>query len=374
MADHIALLEPHHADAFEAADHAEALGEPAHPARREVVLGEVAGDHRAGAVAHPREEHLHLLGGGVLGLVEDDEGVVQGAAAHERERGDLDDAALPEALRLLQVHQVVERVVERAEVGVHLLDEVAGEEAQFLAGLDRRAGEDDPAHRLAVEGLDRDRHGEPGLPGARRADAEHQVVRPERADVLQLAEAAGADRLPRRGGDDRVHEVLAERGAGVLAEDADGGADIGHPVPLAGLPVEGGEPVERGGEERDPVLRAFRQQHLAAARQREAEGVLQRAEVPVADPEEGEPAPAGNGDARHGGGAHRRRTAVAARIGRRIRGAGTRLRSRPIHPPVRPGTCRGRRSTAAPRRSPSRRDRRRGCAPPAPGRRGRSSG
>src|SRR4026207_266215 len=46
------------------------------------------------AEARPLEEHLHLLGGRVLRLVEDDERVVQGAAAHERERRDLDNAAL----------------------------------------------------------------------------------------------------------------------------------------------------------------------------------------------------------------------------------------------------------------------------------------
>ena len=40
------------------------------------------------------EEHLHLLAGGVLRLVEDDEGVVQRAAAHEGERRDLDRAPL----------------------------------------------------------------------------------------------------------------------------------------------------------------------------------------------------------------------------------------------------------------------------------------
>ena len=45
----------------------------------------------------PGEEHLHLLGRGVLGLVEDDERVVQGAAPHECQRGDLDGAAVEAA-------------------------------------------------------------------------------------------------------------------------------------------------------------------------------------------------------------------------------------------------------------------------------------
>ena len=40
------------------------------------------------------EEHLHLLGRGVLRLVQDDEAVVERASAHEGQRRDLDDALL----------------------------------------------------------------------------------------------------------------------------------------------------------------------------------------------------------------------------------------------------------------------------------------
>ena len=61
---------------------------------RQVDLRHVAGDDDLRAEAEPRQEHLHLLGRGVLRLVEDDEAVVQRAAAHERERRDLDRAAL----------------------------------------------------------------------------------------------------------------------------------------------------------------------------------------------------------------------------------------------------------------------------------------
>ena len=52
----------------------------------QVGLGEVPGDDGLGVVAEAGDEHLHLLGGGVLGLVHDDESVGQGAAAHEGER------------------------------------------------------------------------------------------------------------------------------------------------------------------------------------------------------------------------------------------------------------------------------------------------
>jgi hypothetical protein len=57
---------------------------------RQVDLAGVAGDDRLRAEADPRQEHLHLLGRRVLRLVEDDERVVERAAAHERERRDLE--------------------------------------------------------------------------------------------------------------------------------------------------------------------------------------------------------------------------------------------------------------------------------------------
>ena len=119
------------------------LGEAAAGAVREVDLGDVAGDHRLRGVAEAREEHAHLLARRVLRLVEDDEAVVQRAAAHEGERRDLDLAARDRPSALVDVHHVVERVVERAQIRVHFLGEVARAGSRVLAGLDRRAREDD---------------------------------------------------------------------------------------------------------------------------------------------------------------------------------------------------------------------------------------
>jgi hypothetical protein len=76
-------------------------------------------------------------GRGVLRLVEDDERVVQRAPAHVGERGDLDRLLLEHAGGAIESEQIVERVVERTQVGVDLLREVAGQEAEAFAGLDR---------------------------------------------------------------------------------------------------------------------------------------------------------------------------------------------------------------------------------------------
>ena len=55
----------------------------------------------------------------------------------------------------LGVDHVVERVVQRAEVRVDLGQDVAGEEAETLAGLDRGAGEDDAVDLLRLQRLHR---------------------------------------------------------------------------------------------------------------------------------------------------------------------------------------------------------------------------
>ena len=113
---------------------------------RKVDLGDVARDDDLRAEAEPRQEHLHLLGRGVLRLVEDDEAVVQRTAAHERERCDLDRSALDVRVQLLGIHRVVQRVEERAHVRIDLREHVARQEAEPFAGLDRGPRQDDPAH------------------------------------------------------------------------------------------------------------------------------------------------------------------------------------------------------------------------------------
>ena len=74
--------------------------------------------------------------------------------------------------RLVEAHQVVERVVQRPQVRIDLLREVAGQEAQPLARFDGGPHEHDALDRVALERVDRARDGEVGLAGARGADAE----------------------------------------------------------------------------------------------------------------------------------------------------------------------------------------------------------
>src|SRR5919202_5708134 len=89
---------------------------PHHPqaargAAGEVDLGDVASHNDLGAETEPGQEHLHLLGRGVLRLVQDDERVVQRPAAHVRERRDLDRSAFGQTRVVSRLEHLVERVV-----------------------------------------------------------------------------------------------------------------------------------------------------------------------------------------------------------------------------------------------------------------------
>src|SRR5688572_12251531 len=77
MAHHVLRAELGEGDAAHAVEDAARLDQPALLVAPQVDLRHVAVHHRLGAEADTREEHLHLLGRGVLRLVEDDEGVVE---------------------------------------------------------------------------------------------------------------------------------------------------------------------------------------------------------------------------------------------------------------------------------------------------------
>src|SRR5512146_3435165 len=79
MPDHVRVAEVAEADAFDAGQDPLDLQQSRLLAVREIDLRLVAGDHGARVHAQTREEHLHLHAGRVLRLVEDDEGIRQGA-------------------------------------------------------------------------------------------------------------------------------------------------------------------------------------------------------------------------------------------------------------------------------------------------------
>src|SRR5207245_4052344 len=114
--------------------------------------------------------------------------------------------------RAVHVHQVVQRIVQRAQVWADLLREVAGKEAELLPGLHRGAAENDPLHPPLDQRGHRHRHGQIGLAGAGGPDPEDDVVLADRVDVRLLVETLGRDgTVPVRDIDGVEEDVLEVR-------------------------------------------------------------------------------------------------------------------------------------------------------------------
>ncbi len=115
------------------------------------------------------------------------------APAHEGDGSDLDDVLLQIAIHLLRIEHVVERVVQRAQVGIDLVLQRPRQKSQALAGFDRRTRQDDAVHALRQQRRDRHGDGEVSLAGARRADAEDHVVFLDGFQIAALVQALGLD-------------------------------------------------------------------------------------------------------------------------------------------------------------------------------------
>ena len=193
MADHVPGAEPDEGQPVDPGQHRLQALQAAPPVGN-VDLAYVAGDHDPGSKADPGEEHLHLLGRGVLRLVEDDEAVVEGAPPHEGQGCHLHHSPVEESLGGLGLDHVEEGVVERSEVRVYLGHEVAGQESHPFSGFDQGPGQDDAVHLAGLECTDGHGDGEPTLAGACRSDGEGDDPVGHRLDVALLPDRPGTDR------------------------------------------------------------------------------------------------------------------------------------------------------------------------------------
>ena len=149
-------LVPHHVrpgetDHFDVVDALQNVGAPLQArvlGRGQVDLGHVAGEHHLGPLAQSGEDHQMLGDGHVLTLVTQQEHGFQRPATHIGQGRDLDDALFHIALHRLRPQHLVQGVVQGAEIGVHLVLQVAGEETQLLPRLHRRAAHDDLVYLL----------------------------------------------------------------------------------------------------------------------------------------------------------------------------------------------------------------------------------
>ena len=144
--------------------------------------------------------------------------------AHICQRGHLDRPAFEVAVQPLGIHRVVERVEERAHVGVDFREDVAGEEAEPFPRLDRRAREDEPPDLPLRERRDRERDREVGLAGSGRADPEGDGAVADRVHVALLGDRLRRDPLAAMRPDDVREDLAHVLGLVDRAEDGVDGA------------------------------------------------------------------------------------------------------------------------------------------------------
>src|SRR5215203_3711602 len=145
VADHVLAAEADEGDVLDIAEDVADGNQAGALVGRQVDLGDVAGYDHSRVEAKPGKEHLHLLGARVLSLVEDHEGVVEGPAAHERQRRHLDHVALlvQRLRRHFRVAVAPDDIVEdlrRALIGLeragHRFDRARGDVVTLLNQLD----------------------------------------------------------------------------------------------------------------------------------------------------------------------------------------------------------------------------------------------
>ena len=157
-----------------------------------VDLADVAGDDGFCAEADAGQEHFHLFGRGVLRFVQNHIRSVERAATHIGKRGDFDKAFFHQFGDAVEAHQVVERVVERTQVGVDFLRQITGQEAEFFACFDGGADEDDAFDLVFFLGIDGGGDGKIGFARTGGPQPEDDVVVQQRADVAVLARGTPA--------------------------------------------------------------------------------------------------------------------------------------------------------------------------------------
>jgi 2-polyprenyl-6-methoxyphenol hydroxylase and related FAD-dependent oxidoreductases len=95
---------------------------------------------------------------------------------HVSKRSHFDNVALNELLNFLKTQHFEQRVIQRTQVRVNLLAEIAWQEAQFFTGLYRRAGQQDTANILTLQCINGSGNRQIGFTCTRRTYTEGDVM------------------------------------------------------------------------------------------------------------------------------------------------------------------------------------------------------
>ena len=163
-------------DALDTVEDLQGMLQAGRLAARKIDLAGIAGDDHATVAAETRQHHFHLRDRGVLRLVDDHECVLEGASAHEGERGNFDLAACHAALHLFLSHEFAQRIPDWQHVRIDLFFQRAGQEAEFLARFDSRTGHDQALAQSGGQLGNASGDSEKGLARAGRSDTEDKRI------------------------------------------------------------------------------------------------------------------------------------------------------------------------------------------------------
>jgi len=192
----------------------------------------------------------------------------------------LDDPALQVLVHAVGLEHVVERVEQGAQVGVDLGGDVAGQEAEPLAGLHCRTGEDDAVDLAARQGRHGHGHREERLAGAGRADPDRDRLAADRVHVALLVDRLGGDLQAAVAPDDILEDAA---GALVAIERAGDRLDRAG-SDLVALPDQVAELADDGTAHADRLLVAVQREDVPAQVDLAVEVLLERLHDEVLGP------------------------------------------------------------------------------------------
>ena len=156
----------------------------------QIALRDIAVDHHGAVLAYPREEGFDLGRGGVLRLIEQDEGVFPAAAAHHLERHHLDIAPLECDFERGTTDSLLNRVDDRGRPGREFLLERSRKEAERTAAGHVGAGENDAVDAPLAEQIGSMGGGDQSIPAYVSALLEQTA---ESLDSLQRTISRGEE-------------------------------------------------------------------------------------------------------------------------------------------------------------------------------------
>ncbi len=130
--------------------------------------------------------------------------MIERTAAHECERCDLDHPVFHEKVEFIHGKHIVQRIVERAQVGIYLFFQVAGQKTEAFAGFYSRAGKHDFFHQFIFQCAHGQRYGGVGFTRTGRPEGKNDVVGVDHLDHPFLVAGFGLDRLPVATEQDRI--------------------------------------------------------------------------------------------------------------------------------------------------------------------------